>query len=187
MTDMLGRLRQAQAYYDQSLPPNGGGVIPPVPPANNVVTEAAWGFEDGTVAGWTDDLGNTLANSTAHAASGTHSLAVTSVSPSGAFVTQVFVGAAPGNYRLSYKGYTTIPDGTLESEIEWQDATHNWTGNITPSVVLDMLPDRWGTYIADVTAPANTAEAWIKLNIHFGASPAGSIIYIDEIALVPVP
>src|SRR5215469_15545276 len=173
--------------------PNYDG-FPVVTFGPNLLTPSQSDFEDGTTGGWAANSNCTIANSTAQANTGTHSLALTSVA-AGSMLAQLssFIPVTPGaTYVLQafFRANTLVRN--VQLRIAWFNAAFGSLGSTVPGAVA--LPQdsnsAWtmgfisgpvaGGAGLPAIAPANAVFAEIQAGVNNTAA-AAEVHYLDTV------
>lgn len=162
--------------------PERAAIIIPIATApDNLLTEAAASFEDGTVGGWSGSSGTTVANSTAQARDGTFSLAVTAGTTA---MTGVGLVAYSGYIvTVEEKTYTLLFDAYLgvatpvRPTIQWDNAAGTATVAYTQGVT-QTLEAGWHRLVVTGVCPAGAANARAELDAQLAAS---QVVHLDAV------
>jgi len=150
--------------------------------APNAVTGASGTFE-GSLGQWQDWYSATVAPTTEAAYRGAGSMKVTVTDPWGwgaQLANWPGYNVTPGTKRLSYcakQGPGSISNVTLR--LTWFDASQSLLQ--TDTLPISSLTGSWQQGVANVTAPAGAANAYLELISDSGI--AGSTLYIDDVLL----
>lgn len=189
--DMLGYnlLTPTQASFESGAVTgwgNGGNFNGFFTASNNLMRFFESNFEDGSVAGWASAGGNsTVANSTAQAAEGTRSLAVTSIASG--FMAAVsphdIAAVTPGQ---TYTAIVSIRAATVirscSCTISWYTAGGVFISNVAGTAANDST-SAWVQYTSTAVAPATAAFAAVQISVNSTAA-GGEVHYADKAAIV---
>lgn len=146
------------------------------------------GFEGGTVADWVADTNCSIANSTAQAHTGTHSLALTATA-----IGSGFMKAANSSGSIRANGMALSPGVTVTGsawfranttaqtcnlQVDWYDVTGTLISTSTLGSVTDSSA-AWSQASGTAVSPANTAYCRIAAtpNVSAGAE----VHYVDDV------
>ncbi len=161
--------------------------LAPAAATTNLLSPEDASFEGGTVGTWAPWSNSTLANSTAHALDGTHSLAMTSAAAGYAYAYSL----GPSYYTISpstsYSFLASMFSGTAARtgylQLEWYDATKTVISE-SRSGGSSLSTSAWTSLSYTTTSPSNAAFV-LPIVIAGSAAGAGEVTYIDETSLAP--
>jgi hypothetical protein len=159
--------------------------LAPAPATTNLLSPEDASFEGGTVGTWAPWSNSTLANSTAQALDGTHSLAMTSAAAGYAYAYSL----GPSYYTVSpsttYTILASMFSGTAARtgylQLEWYDSTKTVISE-SRSGGSSLSTSSWTSLAYTATSPSNAAFV-LPIVIAGSAAGAGEITYIDETSL----
>ncbi len=134
-------------------------------------------FESG-LDGWGNAFNTSVAQSTAQAHSGTHSLAITSTSSAGWAVAGPYPGASVTAGQLY--NFTVWVRGTVAENIRMVAA---WIGSASANVTIGTVTDSttgWTEISGSATAPAGDTNVQLAIN---GQDAGGVTTYVDDITV----
>ena len=160
---------------------NGSTGLPSIP--NNLL-DADTSTLEGSIGHWVPWFSDTIAQSTAQAESGTHSLQVNVTAGNGWGVQlNMWPGftAAPGLQNIAFWAMSPTPGLNVTMSVQWRDASGNLLS--TTTVPISSLGTTWQEATANATAPTGTAA----VNVAFTGTnaAAGNSLYLDQISVVP--
>lgn len=175
-------------YSNAAVPTSLSASIPAAAlSANLMPTDAAAGFEDGSLGGWQAASSATGANSAAQAHTGTHSLALTmpliSAATVVAYIAAPGVPDVPGDVRTVSMWVFSTATCTAAAEIIWNTSAQASAGASAVGTATAVLANTWTELVVSGTAPATTAYAYPALNVSTATS--GQIIYLDDVQIEP--
>ena len=168
--------------YNQDTGSTMNGVSYPAPPPGNLL-DADTSTLEGSIGHWVPWFSDTIAQSTAQAQSGTHSLQVNVTAGNGWGVQlNLWPGftAAPGPQTISFWGLAGIGTVGADLQAQWRGSTGTVLG--TNDVSIATLTSTWQEASSNVTAPAGTAY----VTVTFTGPPtdsgaAGDTLYLDQV------
>jgi hypothetical protein len=147
----------------------------------------AGGFEDGTLDGWAANLNCTVANSTAQAHSGTHSLAATSsgTGPTQTYLStwQTYLSSLTLNQSVIFSAWLYCATSvTAELDLDAFSSTPTYLS--TPYTQSITIPAATWTQII-VTGPMTSAlvsagATYLVPIVQFTATSTGQVVYVDD-------
>jgi hypothetical protein len=154
----------------------------------NVLSAEDSSFEGGTVGDWgTGAINATVANSTAQAQVGTHSLAVTSVAAGSMSVhmphSVVRISITPAQtytMHASFRPATTAR--TVACYIQWIDGNGNNLGSPVFTNFTETA-GQWTSTLTTATAPAGAVTVDLIFYIYFTGA-AGEVHYVDNVSFI---
>ncbi|MDQ1412822.1 MAG: hypothetical protein QOE07_1410 [Acidimicrobiaceae bacterium] len=165
---------------------NGLSVTPPAP--GNLV-DADTASLEGSAGHWVPWFSATVAQSTAQAQAGSHSLQVNITAPYG-WGAQLNnwpgFSATPGPQTMSFWGLAGSGTVGADMQVQWRGAG----GSLLASsdVAINTLTSSWQQASADVTAPPGTVSASITFSAPSGrAGVAGNVVFLDQIFVGSTP
>jgi hypothetical protein len=138
-------------------------------------------FEDGTVGGFAAGTNTAIANSTAVAYAGTHSLALTAVAAGAVRASKRFTAAAGTAYTLTAKvrAAATVAQGF--TQINWFDSTGTYLST-SNGVFANDTTTGWTALDAVITAPTGATAGEVVCAVQ--TSPAaGEVHYFDGVTV----
>jgi hypothetical protein len=149
----------------------------------NLLTPEQSSFEAGTTGGWTAS-NSTIANSTAQAYDGTHSLAVTAIGGDGGTFLSIPSMAAAGLFpQYTYNVTAWVRPNTTTRPvfifIRYYDASNAILTTTSSSTVTETAS--WFQYT--VTAPAPATAVRMLCQVYISAMAAAEVHYIDFVSL----
>jgi hypothetical protein len=152
-------------------------------PSNTTLLSTNAGDIETDATAWSAALNATVAQSTAQAHSGTHSLLVTATA-SGDTQAALATGVAinPGTtYQGSAWCYAPASGITVKVELWWYDAGANFISASSASATV-AAGSTWAQYTVSGVAPSNAATA--KLVLRPQATGSSQLFYFDTMALI---
>ena len=133
--------------------------------------------------GWAVGANCTLAQSTAQAADGTHSLAMTSVAAGDMWSNEVgYYAVTPGDVMTalaSIRANTVVRQCRVM--IAWFDSSHTLLSTSNGTLGNDSTT-AWTAYTLTATAPSGAAYARVRAYV-VGTGGAGEVHYVDKVSL----
>jgi len=166
------------APFSQDAGSTFAGATTPPPVENALDSDTA--TIEGSIGQWQDWFTTTIAQSTAQAHSGTHSLQVT-LTGGGSWGLQL--GNYPGFDTIAgpkhvsfwaKQGAGSVPNATLR--VRWRDGGGNLLQ--TDTVPLTTLTTSWQQGSASMTAPSGTASVFLEVTGNSASS--GNTLYLDD-------
>jgi hypothetical protein len=159
---------------------NGVSAPPPLP---GDLLDADTSSIEGSAGHWVPWFSSTIAQTTAQAEAGTHSLQVNITAPYGWGVQldnwPGFVAAA-GPHTISFWAMAGIGTVGADMQVQWRDASG--TVLATNDLAIASLTTTWTQASAKVTAPAGTAFVTLTFaGSSAGTGMAGDSLYLDQI------
>lgn len=147
----------------------------------NLLTAEDSSFEGGTIGQWTDGIGTAaLANSTAQAYSGTHSLSATT----GASGLNISSGNYPIQPGQLYSGtahvYAVTTGIVLQYNVDWRTAAKAYIS--ANQVTITTSVGAWSTISVPAGVAPSTA-AFANVNFFSNVTTAGLVHYLDALSL----
>lgn len=138
-------------------------------------------FESGTTAGWTAATGTTVANSTAQAVDGTHSLLVTATASGTAIaISPTVVGG--GRVTVNAYARAVSTSRTMEVDLVCLDIAGNVIGSVSgPTAVISS--SGWGQAAATLQSLPGTA--FVRINVGFLSAASSDAFYVDGVGILP--
>lgn len=134
---------------------------------------------EGSIGHWTPGLAATVAQSTAGAQAGSHSLQVAATAPGGWRVqlgTSARFPAAAGVQAVSFWGLQKVGSSAVTMSIDWRDV--NGSVLQTDVAAVAGLTATWQQGKARVVAPAGTASVSVGFA---GSAGTGDTVYLDTV------
>ncbi|MFF4403605.1 hypothetical protein [Streptomyces sp. NPDC001404] len=135
--------------------------------------------------GWLAGSNTSIAQSTAHALDGTHSLALTSTASGStvAFVANRVGGVtASGLYACYFWMYSTIASITAWASVDWYNASNTWITN-TAGPTVTLATNTWTQVGAPLVAVATATQSVPIINVT--ATAGSQVFYADEMFFGP--
>lgn len=164
-----------------------------VPPAANAVANP--GFEQATGGvpnTWTltsSSSASTLTWSTTFAHTGTHSLKIVSTGTDTTSATQSVTGIAPAKQYV-YSGWVKVPyttDGyTMTADVQWLNSSASVLRTDVVKVYHGSVGG-WDQFMGIKQPPAGAATGLVRVRVQNTTSGQSASIYLDDVALGPVP
>jgi hypothetical protein len=174
--------------YNQDIASTLNGVTFQVPPPGNLI-DADSSTLEGSAGHWAPWFSTTIAQSTAKAEAGTHSLQINITAPYGWGVQLTNwpgFAAAPGPQTISFWGLAGTGSLGADMQVQWR----NSAGAVlaTNDVAINNMTSTWQQASANVTAPAGTAFVTVTFSGPPGGTGlAGNTLYLDQILVGSTP
>ncbi len=164
-------------YLDQIIV---GPAAAPPPPAGVNALDADTASLEGSTGHWAPWFSATVAQTTAQAEAGTHSLQVQVTAPFGwGIQVNSWPGFAtsPGPQAIGFWALGGVGSLGVTMQVQWRDGAGHVLG--TNSAAIPALTGGWQHATASATAPAGTVA--VTASFSGTTATAGSSIYLDEI------